>query len=90
MYNFNKESEDQSDNQGIEYDFDSLLHYGSYAFSKDKDLKTIVRLKNPEVPVGGSNRLSEKDILGLNVLYDCKCKSDLCLHVTQVKVFSGS
>lgn len=73
LNNFEKESKEDSDDLGVEYDFESILHYGSYDFSKNgKTLKTIVRLVNPELPVGGSIRLSEKDILKLNVLYSCK------------------
>eukprot|EP00795_Rhopilema_esculentum_P007452 gene7452-13218_t len=58
----------------VNYDYDSVMHYGSYAFSANGK-KTIVPIANPSAVIGQRNGLSPKDITELNVLYDCQSKS---------------
>lgn len=52
-----------------QYDFSSIMHFGSHAFSKN-DLPTIVALY-PEQTLGQRNNLSELDIYSIN--------NDFCL-----------
>ena len=55
------------------YDFQSLMHYGSHAFSKNGK-RTIKALKQSGVEFGQRKGFSETDIQQLNALYDCKSK----------------
>lgn len=57
-----------------EYDYYSLMHYKTTAFSKDSSrLKTIGILQNgiDESTVGQRDSLSEKDVLRIKLLYSC-------------------
>ena len=71
--NFNKYPASEVDFAGGMYDFDSLMHYGNYAFSKNRKA-TLVALKNPKLQFGRRLKLSKTDILQLNAMYDCKSK----------------
>ncbi|KAJ7372571.1 hypothetical protein OS493_017842 [Desmophyllum pertusum] len=53
------------------YDFESIMHYGNYLFSKNKRM-TMVSIKNPRLLFGNKLRLSKTDIMQLNTVYDCK------------------
>lgn len=61
------------DYAGGMYDFESIMHYGNYLFSKNRKM-TMVALKNPRLLFGQNLRLSKTDILQLNAVYDCKSK----------------
>ncbi|KAM9301714.1 embryonic protein UVS.2-like [Gastrophryne carolinensis] len=57
-------------NQGIEYDFGSVMHYPSDAFSKDPDnLSTIIPKSN--AAIGQRYGLSTLDVAKINKLYQC-------------------
>jgi hypothetical protein len=61
---------DQHVSDGIdfgEYDYQSIMHYGAYAFSKNGE-KTIVPLIEG-VEIGQRTRLSDKDIAAVNAIY---------------------
>ena len=72
-HNFNKYSHGKLDYLGAMYDFQSLMHYGSRAFSKNGK-RTIKALKQSGVEFGQRKGFSETDIQQLNALYDCKSK----------------
>ena len=69
--NFQKNSNQKSLSS---YDYDSVMHYGAYAFSSNGK-KTIVPISNPSATIGQRAVLSSKDIIELNALYDCQSKS---------------
>ena len=50
------------------------MHYGAYAFAKNKSRPTIVKLKNTGGPIGQRSGFSATDLKQLNTLYDCKSK----------------
>ena len=50
-----------------EYDYQSIMHYDAYAFSKNGQ-PTIVPLKEG-VAIGQRAHLSEKDIAAINAMY---------------------
>ena len=50
-----------------EYDYDSLMHYGPFAFSKNGQ-QTIFPLI-PDVKIGQRNHLSDKDIAAIRAMY---------------------
>ena len=70
-HNFNKYPHGKLDYLGALYDFQSLMHYGSHAFSKNGK-RTIKAIKQTNVPFGQRKGFSETDIQQLNALYDCK------------------
>lgn len=77
-HNFQKYAEEQLDTQGVNYDASSIMHYSRAAFSKNgKD--TIIPIK-PDAKIGQRKGLSAKDIIKLNLLYDCKSKFCKKIH----------
>lgn len=65
QYNFNQHINDGKDLG--DYGYDSIMHYGAYAFSKNGE-KTIIPL-NTDVEIGQRDHLSDKDINAINTLY---------------------
>jgi len=75
MFNFNTKSDDES-SRNFNYDYDSIMHYGSTFFSKNKrDLATIVP-KKPGVTIGQREMLSRTDCMKVNALYNCLSEED--------------
>ncbi|XP_050718047.1 zinc metalloproteinase nas-15-like isoform X2 [Eriocheir sinensis] len=69
-YNFKKYSWDIIQSLGVEYDLGSVMHYGPYAFAKDRTKPTIIpRVKGAEI--GQRRAFSAKDIEKLQNLYNC-------------------
>lgn len=58
----------------FEYDYDSIMHYGKYFFSKGKGKPTITP-KYPSSKIGQRKTLSKTDCLKVNQLYGCLDKS---------------
>lgn len=50
-----------------EYDFNSIMHYSNYGFSRNGN-PTILRLDNPDLPTGG-NELTATDVATIDYLY---------------------
>lgn len=68
-HNFRKYSKDFITQYGIEYDYGSVMHYPSTAFSKDGK-PTIVPLKSLNgVVMGQREKLSDMDIARINAKY---------------------
>ncbi|KAM9319101.1 low choriolytic enzyme-like isoform 1-T3 [Pholidichthys leucotaenia] len=65
--NFNKV---ETNNLGTPYDYDSVMHYGRFAFSRNGQ-PTIVPIPDENVPIGRATRMSPNDILRVNRLYGC-------------------
>ncbi|XP_027060312.1 uncharacterized protein LOC113686839 isoform X1 [Pocillopora damicornis] len=60
------------DHLGVSYDYQSIMHYDRLAFTKNGE-PTIVAVGNENMEFGSpSRRLSSRDILEINALYDCK------------------
>uniref|UniRef100_A0AAY4EUP0 Metalloendopeptidase n=1 Tax=Denticeps clupeoides TaxID=299321 RepID=A0AAY4EUP0_9TELE len=57
-------------NQGTPYDYNSVMHYHRYAFSKNNQ-PTLEPIPNPNVEIGMATEMSQNDILRLNRLYQC-------------------
>ncbi|KAM7352148.1 seminal metalloprotease 1-like [Cochliomyia hominivorax] len=55
---------------GIEYDYGSILHYSSTAFSKNGK-RTIIPLMGDDIEIGQRRALSTSDIAKLNLMYKC-------------------
>ena len=71
--NFKKYSHQEADILGIAYDYSSVMHYGSKAFSKNGK-ETIKPIRQVNGNLGDAEGLSELDAIQLNALYDCKSK----------------
>ncbi|CAG2171053.1 unnamed protein product [Oppiella nova] len=77
-YNFNKLTEEEVNSLGLNYDFDSIMHYARNTFSKSTYLDTILPQQDPTLNVrpeiGQRVRLSKGDIAQTKMLYRCpKC-----------------
>lgn len=54
----------------LPYDYDSIMHYTARMFSRDPDRLETIRARNPRITtVGQRDRLSELDVVGINLLY---------------------
>ncbi|KAM4744412.1 high choriolytic enzyme 1-like isoform 2-T3 [Anableps anableps] len=60
----------QTNNLGTPYDYNSVMHYGRFAFSRNRQ-PTIVPIPNPNVEIGRATQMSRNDILRVNRLYRC-------------------
>jgi len=69
--NFDFQNDDDS-SRNFNYDYNSIMHYGPYYFSKNKRRRkaTIVPLK-PGVSIGQRDMLSKTDCMKLNSQYNC-------------------
>ncbi|MEQ2245220.1 hypothetical protein ILYODFUR_025325 [Ilyodon furcidens] len=59
-----------TNNLGTPYDYNSVMHYGRFAFSRNRE-PTIVPIPNPNVEIGRATQMSSADILRVNRLYRC-------------------
>jgi len=75
-HNFDKESTSSVNSLGVTYDFNSIMHYSEYAFSKDRTSKTLTS-KEAGIPIGRSSGLSPLDIKQTNLLYRDQCSKSL-------------
>ncbi|XP_046852260.1 zinc metalloproteinase nas-13-like [Xenia sp. Carnegie-2017] len=74
-FNFGKYSSSKINDLGVGYDYNSVMHYGSRAFSKDGRSSTItIKGNNPgNVRLGQRYRLSKLDKKQAQLLYSCDC-----------------
>ncbi len=66
--NFQKYSVRSIDSLNVPYDFDSVMHYASKAFN---GRKITIEPLDPNQKIGQRKKLSDLDILQLNLLYRC-------------------
>ncbi|XP_028417072.1 low choriolytic enzyme-like [Dendronephthya gigantea] len=71
--NFQKHGSEKTTNLGVEYDYESVMHYGKTAFSVNGQ-PTIIRKNDPEGQLGQLvyGGLSAKDAEEINIFYGCK------------------
>merc|ERR1712212_1145113 len=67
QHNFNKIN---TLNQGTPYDYNSVMQYHRYAFSKNNQ-PTMVPIPNQNIEIGKASQMSRNDIDRLNRLYKC-------------------
>ncbi|XP_058807167.1 zinc metalloproteinase nas-13-like [Phymastichus coffea] len=70
-FNFKKYDFTEVDTFGISYDYESIMHYPTYAFSRNGKPTIIVR-KNKKMKIGQRQNLSLKDIKKIRKMYGCK------------------
>ncbi|TFK15046.1 arginase-2, mitochondrial [Platysternon megacephalum] len=74
--NFKKS--DNSNNLGLQYDYSSVMHYGTNAFSNTPGKATIIPIPDASIPVGQRYGLSNLDVAKINKLYNCnRCSTIL-------------
>lgn len=66
-HNFQKYSDVTISHFGVEYDYNSIMHYGEDFFSKDG--KPTIVTKPPGIPIGKATNMSTGDITKLNRMY---------------------
>ena len=80
--NFKKKKIQEVTGLGLPYDYDGVMHYGAYAFAKNRSKPTIVKVKNTGGPIGQRKGFSSTDLKQINLLYDCQSTySTLCSHL---------
>jgi len=63
---------DGETSRNFDYDYNSIMHYGPYFFSKNKrDRVATIVPKNPGVDIGQREMLSKTDCMKINSLYGC-------------------
>ena len=71
---FSKYSWITIDELGVSYDFQSIMHYGRRAFTKNGK-PTIVAIGNENMEFKSPDfKLSTRDAVKINALYDCQSK----------------
>lgn len=55
--------------QGIPYDYDSVMHYGAYAYAINANTKTITTKQT--ATIGQRTKLSTRDIARIKAAYPC-------------------
>ena len=71
-YAFHKYADGRINSLGISYDYDSVMHYDSRAFSMNG--RTTIARKNGDTRLGNTRGLSRRDIEQAKLLY-CRTKS---------------
>ena len=62
---------------GVSYDYQSIMHYDRLAFSWNAK-PTIVAIGNENMEFGTpEDKLSARDVVKINALYDCKSEQNL-------------
>ncbi|XP_026479965.1 low choriolytic enzyme-like [Ctenocephalides felis] len=75
QFAFNKEPESMDQSYGTTYDYQSIMHYPSFAFSKNKK-NTIVRRNDMNTVIEYNYIMTESDIRKLNAMY-CSGENEL-------------
>ncbi|XP_071084937.1 blastula protease 10-like [Haliotis cracherodii] len=72
MKNYRKFDSSRINLFGVDYDYNSIMHYGRTAFSKD-DVSTTMITRNPSFQdiIGTSSKVSFKDAKVVNSMYKC-------------------
>ncbi|KAJ8890676.1 hypothetical protein PR048_010185 [Dryococelus australis] len=68
--NFKKQSLENT-TYAFEYDYNSIMHYGKYFFSKKRGKPTITAKLGKKVRLGQRRAMSKTDCLKVNHLYNC-------------------
>ncbi len=70
-FNFEKLGSEFINSLGIEYDYNSIMHYCENSFSVDPAKKKTIVTLDPNAKVCDGCELSPLDILQINLLYKC-------------------
>lgn len=70
-HNFDKYTKDEVTNYGTRYDYDSIMHYGDMAFSKNGQPTMVAKLMPEGANMGKAEEMSPTDIYKINAMYKC-------------------
>ena len=75
-HNFARRHKDEINSLGSPYDYESIMHYRSFEFSKDRGNKHTITRKNSHLRTSfnNNNGLSNQDVIQLKKLYKCSGK----------------
>lgn len=77
--NFEKDQENEVTTYDVPYDYESVMHYGAFAFARDGSIPTIIAKDSTmQTKMGNRNGLNYHDIQLINRMYGCAGKT-LCL-----------
>jgi hypothetical protein len=79
--NFEKAKKGDTDSFGVGYDYGSVMHYSTTAFSKN-GLPTIEAKQKTKQKPGQREGFSIKDIKKVNYMYNCKQSNETSLEIT--------
>jgi len=95
IFNFNKMRSDQWDSKGTAYDYDSVMHYGTYFFSKNRQMTIVTKNSRDQKRIGNRSGFSDTDKVQINKMYcsggsgsgvnggsTCADKDSRCRHWT--------
>lgn len=74
-YAFDRYSTYRINSRKVRYDFQSIMHYGKYAFSNNRKATIVARSRNG-VTQFGNTHLSPLDVKQTNLVYNCKGKKN--------------
>ena len=69
QYAFEKKDAEDINSRDVEYDFYSVMHYGSKDFSKNK--KSTISSKKEGITEFGNDKISNLDAKVVNLMYGC-------------------
>ena len=67
------------DSLGVPYDYNSIMHYSQYAFTKYGTI--TISTKEDDIPFGRAPELSRLDIIQTELLYKDQCSKYVCVCV---------
>jgi len=70
-FNFNKMSTSRIDSRGTPYDYDSVMHYGSRFFSKNRGITIQTKNSKDQNRIGNRRGFSQIDIQQIRKMYNC-------------------
>jgi len=79
-HNFNKYSTRYMNDQGVAYDYESVMQYGEKAFSQNGQRTIITKDKTYQRKIGKSLGLAFSDVKTMNLMYNCgaHCRNKRC------------
>ncbi|CAH2237519.1 zinc metalloproteinase nas-13-like [Pararge aegeria] len=80
--NFKKADTKRTSDFGVSYDYNSVMHYSEYAFSKNSQKTIVPKIK--DMKLGQREGLSRGDVKKVNNMYNCKKEEPTSGWVGQV------
>ena len=73
QFQFDKVNSMKATNFGTPYDYFSIMHYGTHAFSKNGRPTIVTKIGKFNQFIGQTNKLSLGDLVRIRMMYNCKC-----------------
>nr|CAH7732485.1 unnamed protein product [Callosobruchus chinensis] len=80
-HNFKKQRVGEVDYYGVTYDYNSVMHYSKFAFTKDRSIPSVIaKVPDKAKNMGQRQGFSIKDIAEVNAMYNCSEKTKVALN----------